>query len=61
MTVAFVEESLGDDAELLLVLEGLSVGVGGGRDEHGVDLILAGRSTLLSFGLTLNMNLVEFS
>ena len=61
MAFAFVDESLGDEAELLLVLERLPVWVGGRRDEHRVDLVLAGSPALLSPALTGNMNLVEFS
>ena len=61
MIFTFPHEFAGDDAELSLVLECLPVGVGGGRDEHRVDLVLAGSPTLLTFLLTLHMNLIKFS
>ena len=61
MTGAFPDESVGDETELLLVLEGFSVGIVGGRDEHRVDLVLAGGPAPLSSGPALNMNLVELS
>ena len=38
IALAFLDEAVSNDAELLSVDKGFSVGVGGGGDEQGVDL-----------------------
>ena len=43
------------------MLEGLSVGVAGGGDEHRVDLVLTGRPTPLTSHPAVHVNLVELS
>ena len=40
MAPALLDQSVGDDAELLPVYQGLPVGVGRGGHEKGVDLTL---------------------